>query len=107
LTGISVAKSVPGEGNSGKLAIEVGKLGQELAKEHRKQRVIIDESLGIGCPVIALVTGINLGIEVTEPTMSGIQDMNPSTVMTGGTSGAICHCHRNQCNCKKNGICII
>ncbi len=69
------AKLLPGEGNSGKLVTEVRKLGAKIAKEHGSSTVLIDGSPGIGCPVIATVTGIRLGIIVTEPTMSGIHDM--------------------------------
>ncbi|MHA1245947.1 MAG: nucleotide-binding protein [Candidatus Thorarchaeota archaeon] len=64
-----------GEGNSGKIVTEVRKLAIQLAKRHAKNLVLIDGSPGIGCPVIATVTGVRLGIIVTEPTMSGIHDM--------------------------------
>jgi MinD superfamily P-loop ATPase len=73
---MSHAKLLPGEGNSGKLVTDVRKQAQELAKERGADRILIDGSPGIGCPVIATVTGIGLGVIVTEPTMSGIHDMN-------------------------------
>ena len=73
---MSHAKLLPGEGNSGKLVTDVRKQAQELAKERKAERILIDGSPGIGCPVIATVTGISLGVIVTEPTMSGIHDMN-------------------------------
>jgi MinD superfamily P-loop ATPase len=69
------AKLLPGEGNSGRLVTEVRKLGSKVATENGISTVLIDGSPGIGCPVIATVTGIKLGIIVTEPTMSGIHDM--------------------------------
>jgi MinD superfamily P-loop ATPase len=69
------AKLLPGEGNSGKLVTEVRKLGQEIAKTAKLDCVLIDGSPGIGCPVIATVAGIQLGIIVTEPTVTGIHDM--------------------------------
>jgi len=69
------AKLLPGEGNSGRLVTEVRKLSTEVASEKGISTVLIDGSPGIGCPVIATVTGIKLGIIVTEPTMSGIHDM--------------------------------
>ena len=43
--------------------------------DHGISTMLIDGSPGIGCPVIATVTGIRLGVIVTEPTMSGIHDM--------------------------------
>ena len=69
------AKLLPGEGNSGRLVTEVRKLGTKIATDNGVSTVLIDGSPGIGCPVIATVTGIKLGIIVTEPTMSGIHDM--------------------------------
>ncbi len=69
------AKLIAGEGNSGKLVTEVRKLGAKIADEQNISILLIDGSPGIGCPVIATVTGIRLGIIVTEPTMSGIHDM--------------------------------
>jgi MinD superfamily P-loop ATPase len=69
------AKLLPGEGNSGRLVTEVRKLGAKTADDKGISTVLIDGSPGIGCPVIATVTGIKLGVIVTEPTMSGIHDM--------------------------------
>jgi MinD superfamily P-loop ATPase len=69
------AKLLPGEGNSGRLVTEVRKLATKIATDNGTSIVLIDGSPGIGCPVIATVTGIKLGIIVTEPTMSGIHDM--------------------------------
>ncbi len=69
------AKLLPGEGNSGRLVTEVRRLGTKIATDNGISTVLIDGSPGIGCPVIATVTGIKLGIIVTEPTMSGIHDM--------------------------------
>ena len=69
------ARLLPGEGNSGRLVTEVRKLSSEVATEKGISTVLIDGSPGIGCPVIATVTGIKLGVIVTEPTMSGIHDM--------------------------------
>jgi len=43
--------------------------------EEKLELVIIDGSPGIGCPVIASVTGVDLTLVVTEPTLSGIHDL--------------------------------
>ena len=69
------ARLLPGEGNSGRLVTEVRKLSTKIATAKGIPTVLIDGSPGIGCPVIATVTGIKLGVIVTEPTMSGIHDM--------------------------------
>ncbi|MHA2377917.1 MAG: nucleotide-binding protein [Candidatus Thorarchaeota archaeon] len=72
---MSHARLLPGEGNSGKLVTEVRNQSQKMASANGKGLILIDGSPGIGCPVIATVTGIRLGVVVTEPTMSGIHDM--------------------------------
>ncbi len=54
-----------------------GKVITELRKKvtSKKELIIIDCSPGIGCPVIASLTGVNLCLVVTEPTLSGLEDL--------------------------------
>jgi MinD superfamily P-loop ATPase len=63
------------EENSGKLVTLIRKEAKRIAAEEKKRLVIIDGSPGIGCPVIASVTGANLVLIVTEPTLSGQHDL--------------------------------
>jgi len=65
----------PGESNSGKLVTIVRHNAKILAEKEHADLIIIDGSPGIGCPVIASVTGVDAGLVVTEPTMSGIHDL--------------------------------
>lgn len=65
----------PGEANSGKLVTLVRQNARVLAERENIDIIIIDGPPGIGCPVIASVTGVNAGLVVTEPTMSGIHDL--------------------------------
>ena len=65
----------PGESNSGKLVTLVRQNAKILAEKENADFIIIDGSPGIGCPVIASVTGVDVGLAVTEPTMSGIHDL--------------------------------
>jgi MinD superfamily P-loop ATPase len=65
----------PSEGNSGKLVTLVRQNAKILTKREDSDLVIIDGPPGIGCPVIASVTGVDAGLVVTEPTMSGIHDL--------------------------------
>ncbi|MGQ9639946.1 MAG: 4Fe-4S binding protein, partial [Candidatus Bathyarchaeia archaeon] len=65
----------PGESNSGKLVTLVRQNAKILAENENSNLIIIDGSPGIGCPVIASVTGVDVGFIVTEPTMSGIHDL--------------------------------
>jgi len=64
-----------GEENSGKMVAEVRKKAKEIAERNALDFVIVDGPPGIGCPVIASLSGTDLALVVTEPTLSGIHDM--------------------------------
>lgn len=61
------------EGNSGKLVAEVKKVARKVAKDD--QLILIDGPPGIACPVISSLSGADFALIVTEPTMSGIHDL--------------------------------
>jgi MinD superfamily P-loop ATPase len=63
------------EENSGKLVTLVRQQAKLIAERDNKEYVIIDGPPGIGCPVIAAITGVDLLLAVTEPTLSGIHDL--------------------------------
>lgn len=65
----------PGEANSGKLVTLVRQNARVLSEKENSDLIIIDGPPGIGCPVIASVTGVDVSLVVTEPTMSGIHDL--------------------------------
>jgi MinD superfamily P-loop ATPase len=65
----------PGESNSGKLVTLVRQNAKIIAKKENIDLIIIDGSPGIGCPVIASITGVDAALVVTEPTLSGIHDL--------------------------------
>lgn len=60
--------------NSGKLVTILRKAAQELAAEQGQDFILCDGAPGIGCPVIASLTGTQLALFVAEPTLSGIHD---------------------------------
>jgi len=62
------------EENSGKLVSLVRQKAKEIAEEKNYKWVIIDGSPGIGCPVIASITGVDCAVIVVEPTLSGLHD---------------------------------
>jgi MinD superfamily P-loop ATPase len=62
------------EENSGKLVSLVRKQAKELAEKNNCYWVIIDGAPGIGCPVIASLSGVDCALIVTEPTLSGLHD---------------------------------
>jgi len=64
-----------GEENSGKLVTVVRDRASELAKQHRSPSILGDGPPGVGCPVIASITGLDLVVIVTEPTVSGVHDL--------------------------------
>jgi len=61
--------------NSGKLVSTVRREARRIAEEGNHPIVIVDGPPGIGCPVIASVTGATLVLAVTEPTVSGEHDL--------------------------------
>jgi MinD superfamily P-loop ATPase len=70
------------EENSGKLVSLVRNQAKKIAEEQQLDLVIIDGSPGIGCPVIASITGADLVLVVTEPTQSGKHDLERVTDLT-------------------------
>lgn len=63
------------EENSGKLVSIVRTHASILAEKMESEWILGDGPPGIGCPVIASITGVDLALIVTEPTVSGIHDM--------------------------------
>ncbi len=60
---------------SGKLVTVVRNNAKTLAEEKKKGLIVIDGPPGIGCPVIASISGVDLVLIVTEPTLSAIHDL--------------------------------
>jgi MinD superfamily P-loop ATPase len=63
------------EENSGKLVALVRQKARELAEKKNADYIISDGPPGIGCPVISSLSGADLTLLVTEPTLSGIHDL--------------------------------
>jgi MinD superfamily P-loop ATPase len=61
--------------NSGKLVAAVRQRARDEATARGLDIVIIDGPPGIGCPVHAAITGVDLVLAVTEPTPSGAHDL--------------------------------
>lgn len=70
----STAQLKMGSGNSGKLVTQVKKRMRRAAGKSA-DFAIIDGSPGIGCPVIASLSGIDMALIVAEPSISGISDL--------------------------------
>lgn len=79
-----------GRGNSGKLVAAVKTALSEAAPD--KELAILDGSPGIGCPVIASISGVDLVLIVAEPSLSGFSDMKRirKTAEILGTRTVVC-----------------
>ena len=109
----STAQLKMGSGTSGMLVTEVKRNMKSEAKE--AELAIIDGSPGIGCPVIASLSGVDMVLIVAEPSISGINDME-RIIKTAGifqTKIAVCinkydtnikNTERIEAFCKKNQL---
>ncbi|MFH1135139.1 MAG: ATP-binding protein [Pseudomonadota bacterium] len=68
--------------NSGKLVSTVRREARRIAEEGRHPLILVDGPPGVGCPVIASVTGATKVLAVTEPTVSGEHDLERVLALT-------------------------
>ena len=64
-----------GELASGEIVAEVRKYSDKINEKMKNETIIIDSAPGIGCPVIASLTGTDYILAVTEPTPSALHDL--------------------------------
>ena len=64
-----------GSTTSGKLVSDVKEYAKGINSYEKSKMILIDGPPGIGCPVIATVTGLDYIITITEPTPSGLHDL--------------------------------
>ncbi len=78
--------------NSGKLVSLVRRAARRLATEQGAELILVDGPPGIGCPVIASITGADQVLVVTEPTLSGVHDLDRVLALTRhfGIPAAVC-----------------
>lgn len=86
----STATLKMGRGNSGKLVMSVKK--SMLKAASTAELAIVDGSPGIGCPVMASVSGMDLVLIVAEPSLSGLSDLQRlyKTISNFQTKAAVC-----------------
>lgn len=100
----STAQLKMGSGTSGKLVTEV-KNQMKASLLNDTKLAIIDGSPGIGCPVIASLSGVDMVLIVAEPSISGFSDMGRiiRTARMFGTQIAVCinKYDTNPCNSSK------
>jgi MinD superfamily P-loop ATPase len=73
----------PGAENSGKLVSLVRNTAKGIAEKQKADIILIDGPPGIGCPVIASLTGTDFAVAVTEPTLSGQHDLERLLELVG------------------------
>jgi len=86
------AALAPAAENSGKLVSVVREQARAVAAAQGRELILIDGAPGIGCPVIASIAGVRLALVVTEPTVSGLHDMERITQVTGHFKVPTCIC---------------
>ena len=64
-----------GEENSGKLVSHIKSEARKIAEKKAADLVLIDGSPGVGCPVIASLSNVDMVLVVTEPSQSGKHDL--------------------------------
>ena len=65
----------PGQENSGKLVTVVKQNARLCAIDQDADLLLVDGPPGIGCPMISAVSGADMALIVTEPSVSGVHDM--------------------------------
>jgi len=71
-----------GSENSGKLVSMVRRAARRIAEQNGHEIILVDGPPGIGCPVIASITGAQAVLVVTEPTVSGGHDLQRVVQLT-------------------------
>jgi MinD superfamily P-loop ATPase len=77
------ARLFPGEENSGKLVMLLKQKAKELAKKKGHSLILSDGPPGIGCPVISSLSGASIVVNITEPTPSGMHDLERVVELSG------------------------
>jgi MinD superfamily P-loop ATPase len=101
--------------NSGKLVTLVKQQGRLLALDEGRELLIADGPPGIGCPVISANAGADLALLVTEPTVSGVHDLErilgtvnhfrvPALVLINKADVNPAHTARIEAYCRAQGI---
>jgi MinD superfamily P-loop ATPase len=70
------AKLLPAGESSGRLVTKVRQLAEDIALRTGCGLILIDGPPGIGCTAVAALAEVDLALIVTEPTLSGIHDMD-------------------------------
>ena len=106
------------EETSGKLVSLVRNEARKIAEVEGRELILIDGPPGIGCPVIASLSGVDRALIVTEPTMSGLHDLERilGVARHFGIASLVCinkyDINKENTNriiefCRRNGISVV
>ena len=74
----------PGAENSGKLVTKVREEARRIAADAGRGLILVDGPPGIACPAIAAITGSDLVLLVTEPSLSALHDLGRIADLVAG-----------------------
>ena len=77
------ARLKPAAENSGRLVSRVRQVAEDIALRDGHDLVLLDGPPGIGCTVTASLVDVDLAVVVTEPTLSGMHDMERVVTLAG------------------------
>ena len=72
----------PGDENSGKMVSKIREKAKAQAADNQLGLILLDGPPGIGCPVISTITGVDRVIIITEPSLSGFNDLKRAVEIT-------------------------
>jgi MinD superfamily P-loop ATPase len=77
------AKLLPAAESSGRLVTRVRQVAEDMALERDLPLILIDGPPGLGCTAVAALADVDVALVVTEPTLSGIHDMERVVELAG------------------------
>jgi MinD superfamily P-loop ATPase len=112
------AQLFAGQENSGRLVTMVKQQARLLALDEGHKLLIVDGPPGIGCPVIAANAGADVALLVTEPTISGVHDLErilatvnhfrvPALVLINKADMNPMHSASIEAYCRRLGIALV
>ena len=104
--------------NSGKLVTVIRQEARRIAEKTGLTHILSDGPPGIGCPLISSISGVDVALIVTEPTLSGIHDMDRVIAVCQhfGVPALVCinkydineeNTRRIESNCRELGVQVI
>jgi len=112
---LAYARLLPGAESSGRLVTMVRQKAEDIALDESKRLILIDGAPGIGCVATAAIADVDMALVVTEPSLSGIHDMErvadlirhfglPMTVIVNKADINVANTQRIRQYCAQRGV---